>query len=375
MYKTIKSLLVSVMLVLMVSGCGSGGSGADEPLPLVPAVSTFKAEDPVSPTDGKIGVALNAVISANMSKDVDPASVSSAGGNYKVSQNGKIFSGAETLIGRVVNYTPSENYVSGTTVVVILSGLKDMQGNVMVPKLWSFTPGALSDTQPPTMPTNLAATAVSQTQINLTWIASTDNTAVTGYKIFRGEVQIATSSVPSYSDTGLTASTAYTYTVSAYDAAGNNSDKSATATATTSSPVLTTVNLPLVDSIFYSKGGDAQATFNKITGALSEKIAGDLTTDPAAYAQVSIRWSPLSVDMTKTYHVSFACSSTPQRKVQVQLKQDGGTYYVYASTTTVCSGIVSVDMKPSGNDPAARIVLNFGAYTGEYIIGPVKVEY
>src|SRR5207249_1688855 len=87
---------------------------------------------------------------------------------------------------------------------------------------FSLTPGA-PDTQAPTVPTGLTATAVSTSQINLSWTASTDNVGVTGYKIFRNSVQVGTATTTSYSDTGLSASTTYTYTASAYDLAGNNS--------------------------------------------------------------------------------------------------------------------------------------------------------
>jgi hypothetical protein len=96
------------------------------------------------------------------------------------------------------------------------------------------------DTTPPTAPTTLAATATSSTQINLTWTASTDNVAVTNYLIERcagagcsNFVQIATSTVASYSNTGLTASTSYSYRVRATDAANNLSSYSSTATAST----------------------------------------------------------------------------------------------------------------------------------------------
>ncbi|MFZ2170635.1 MAG: hypothetical protein WAW61_13490, partial [Methylococcaceae bacterium] len=65
------------------------------------------------------------------------------------------------------------------------------------------------------------------------WAASSDNVVVTGYKIYRNGVQIATATTTSYSNTGLSASTAYTYTVSAYDAAGNVSRQTASATAST----------------------------------------------------------------------------------------------------------------------------------------------
>jgi hypothetical protein len=56
---------------------------------------------------------------------------------------------------------------------------------------------------------------------------------VTGYKVFRGGVQIGTSATTSYSDGGRAPGTAYTYTVSAYDAQNNESAQSTSAGATT----------------------------------------------------------------------------------------------------------------------------------------------
>ena len=90
-----------------------------------------------------------------------------------------------------------------------------------------------TDATPPTTPTNLIATAISSSQIDLIWSASTDNVAVVGYRIYRGGIQIAITTTTTYSDTGLTASTTYNYTVSAYDAAGNESGKSSPASAIT----------------------------------------------------------------------------------------------------------------------------------------------
>jgi hypothetical protein len=74
--------------------------------------------------------------------------------------------------------------------------------------------------------------AASSSQINLSWNASTGN--VSGYKIFRAGSQIATTASVSYTDTGLSPSTTYSYTVAAYDAAGSTSAQSASASATTS---------------------------------------------------------------------------------------------------------------------------------------------
>lgn len=89
------------------------------------------------------------------------------------------------------------------------------------------------DNQAPSVPSALVAAAVSSAQINLSWNASTDNIGVVGYKIFRNGTQIDTTTSNSYSNMGLTAATAYSYTVAAYDAIGNTSAQSASASATT----------------------------------------------------------------------------------------------------------------------------------------------
>jgi hypothetical protein len=91
-----------------------------------------------------------------------------------------------------------------------------------------------SDTTAPSVPTGLSATAISSSQINLSWTASTDNVGVTGYKVYRNGTQIATTANNNYNDNNnLSPNTAYSYTVSAYDAAGNNSGQSSSASATT----------------------------------------------------------------------------------------------------------------------------------------------
>ena len=69
--------------------------------------------------------------------------------------------------------------------------------------------------------------------MQLQWAASTDNVAVTGYRVYRNGSQVATATTTQYTATGLTPSTSYTFHVVAVDAAGNPSGSSATATATT----------------------------------------------------------------------------------------------------------------------------------------------
>ncbi|MGI6294711.1 MAG: DNRLRE domain-containing protein [Armatimonadota bacterium] len=93
-----------------------------------------------------------------------------------------------------------------------------------------------NDSTAPTVPTGLNATATGGNTVELTWTASTDATGVNGYKIFRNGTQIATSISPSYRDSSCQPQTTYSYTVSAYDAVGNNSAQSAAKSVTTPAP-------------------------------------------------------------------------------------------------------------------------------------------
>ena len=98
----------------------------------------------------------------------------------------------------------------------------------------SGSPGAeQADVMPPTAPTGLVATAAGGSVVNLTWTASTDNVAVTGYIVSRSGAPVGNPTATSYSDTGLSDATTYSYTVAARDAAGNVSANSGIVSATT----------------------------------------------------------------------------------------------------------------------------------------------
>jgi chitodextrinase len=77
------------------------------------------------------------------------------------------------------------------------------------------------DTQPPSVPTNLAATGIGLTSFTLTWSASTDNVGVTGYEVMKGATLAGAPAVTSLNVTGLSPGTGYSMTVRARDAGGN----------------------------------------------------------------------------------------------------------------------------------------------------------
>ena len=102
------------------------------------------------------------------------------------------------------------------------------------------------DTTPPSVPAFLVATPVSTTEVDLRWQASTDNEGVAGYYVYRngGQVASTASSTVNYNDSGLSNDTTYSYTVAAYDAAGNVSGQSAVVNATTFLPDATPPSAP-----------------------------------------------------------------------------------------------------------------------------------
>lgn len=103
---------------------------------------------------------------------------------------------------------------------------------------WNFGTRTFADTEPPTIPTNVVATAVSSAAILITWSPSTDNVAVASYKVYYdgtpvGVLPIVSTLATSYTVNGLKANTNYKFRLAACDAAGKCSAQTAIASATT----------------------------------------------------------------------------------------------------------------------------------------------
>lgn len=127
--------------------------------------------------------------------------------------------------------TPSSNHTYTVRAV-------DAAGNVSDPSnsLPVTTDPPVVDNMPPTAPTNLTVTGTTSTTVSLSWTASTDNFGVTGYRIFNGSTPAGTSTTTTFTVGSLTPSTNYTFTVRAFDAAGNESQPSNAAPAMTDPP-------------------------------------------------------------------------------------------------------------------------------------------
>lgn len=138
---------------------------------------------------------------------------------------------------RVTSHTVALSGLTPSTLYHYRVKSRDAAGNLATSGDFTFT---TDDTTSPSTPSNLSATAVSGTQINLSWTSSTDNVEVSGYQVQRCQgsgctdfAQIVTPTTASFSDTGLINGTTYRYRVRATDAAGNLSGFSNIAAATT----------------------------------------------------------------------------------------------------------------------------------------------
>jgi fibronectin type 3 domain-containing protein len=86
--------------------------------------------------------------------------------------------------------------------------------------------GKPADKTPPTVPNGISITAVSPTEVKVSWKTSADNRAVKEYRIYRNGTYLKSTDEKTMTDTGLTPKTKYCYKISACDAAGNESAQS-----------------------------------------------------------------------------------------------------------------------------------------------------
>ncbi len=219
--------------------------------------------------------------------------VSSDGSTWDLAKTGAFVSGAEEQ--EVLFGDKTGRYIS----LIAVSAINAAHPWATVAEL-NVLGTDYSDIEPPSVPQNLQATTVSSSQIDLSWDASTDNSGVViGYNIWCGGNYLDSTADTSYSDTDLDPDTTYSYTVSAYDAAGNESDVSAPDSATTD-PAPSTDPLDRTNwSVHYvdseQPGNEAEYSFD---------------SDPATFWHT--QWSPtapshpheIQIDLGDNYTIS-----------------------------------------------------------------------
>jgi chitodextrinase len=207
---------------------------------------------------------------------------------------------------------------------------KDAAGNLSANSNTVTITTQAPDTTPPSAPI-LSASGTTSTTTNLTWTGATDNIAVTGYDVYRGITLIGSVGTTSFSVTGLTALTTYSFTVKAKDAAGNISVASNTVTITTAQfTYCTSLGSSVVDELIgnvqlgtinnTSTGGTGYTDFTSISTNLVIGSSNTITITPTwtgtvypeGYAVfIDYNHNGLFTDAGETVWTKAASTTTP----------------------------------------------------------------
>ncbi len=220
---------------------------------------------------------------------------------------------------------------------------------------------AASDTTAPTAPTSLAASGTTQTTTNLSWTASTDNVAVTGYDVFKdGALLGSTTTATTYAVTGLTASTAYAFTVKAKDAAGNVSSASNTANVTTLAPADTTA--PTAPTSLTASGTTQTAT-NLSWTASTDNVAVtgyDVFKDGTLLGSTTTATTYAVTGLTASTAYAFTVKAKDAAG-NVSSESNTANVTTLANSTNATDLMFSEYIEGSSNNKALEIANNTGA--------------
>ena len=231
------------------------------------------------------------------------------------------------------------------------------------------------DTTPPTVPTGLNASNVGQNQVTVGWSASTDNVGVVGYDVLRNGSVVATA-VPalSFTDTGLTPSTAYSYSVRAVDAAGLRSASSTALGVTTASPP--TGSTLFTDQFTAANGspwGSGWATTANNGSATVQSNAGRLSFNDTAgaYARAQLTGVGGRADSAALFSYQWSAGSSGAY-LNVFLRGSGGWQNTYRPLNgyglEFSSGSSTISVKRNVNG----VTTTLGTVAGAQSVGTQK---
>ena len=144
------------------------------------------------------------------------------------------------------------------------------------PVTFTLANPVLTDIQAPVGPTNVLASAISSSSINLDWTTATDNIGVSQYLIFREGVQVGSTASLTYTDNNLLASKFYNYQVKAKDSAGNTSPGSNIVSASTLAATVDTIapTVPVGFKVGLVKDSTSKTYYNNLTWTASTDNIG-----------------------------------------------------------------------------------------------------
>ena len=252
-----------------------------------------------------------------------------------------VFSNTESSQTQTIPLRAESTIPTGATLVnvfdssdsITVSGNRDVtiQVSAQSHKLYAY----VTDTQPPTVPSNLTVTDTGATSISLAWQAASDNQGVHHYRIYRDGVMVAESSTTQFSNTGLNPQTRYDFQVTAVDEAANESAFSNTVTGETETLV------QLSATVYYKKGfADPNIHYLQANGRWTN-APGQAMADSEEFPGYSV--STILLGESNQLRAVFNDGRGTWDN------NGGNDYFFGAGNSTYDNGVISVG-KPNGQD-------------------------
>ena len=331
----------------------------------------------------------NITVTAGTSDTVAPTPPSlSASGTTQTSTN-LSWSGATDNVGitgydvyqgaALLGSTSSASYavsgLSASTTYSFTVKAKDAAGNISAASnaVSVTTLAPVSDTTAPTAPT-LAASGTTSSSTNLSWSGATDNVGVTGYDVYQGAALLGATTSTSYAVSGLSASTTYSFSVKAKDAAGNVSAASNTVSVTT-----------LANSVTYCTAAATNTNDERI-GNVKFGTINNSSTGAAGYEN----FTAISTNVTRG--TAYAISITPtwtaskyNEAYSVYIDYNGNGVFTDSgekvwtktgSTTTPVTGSITIPATATLGATRMRVMMKYSTAPtspcGTYTYGQVE---
>ena len=331
--------MVAILASLLnaCSGTGDTSNNTDKP------VSGIDVTAPSKPENIRTTSLLPTVVQLSWDAATDNIQVS----GYRVYKN-SVFLVETAATGFM------DNSVVANTAYQYTVSVFDTSGNTTMSDPLSITTPALADIVAPSAPGNFRSTAITSSSITFAWNASTDNTGVAGYRVYRGTTLATTTTALTFTNSSLTAATLYQYRVEAFDAAGNYAASNIISVTTLSGTDATAPSVPTGLAVTSNTSSSIVLTWNAATDNVavtryyiyrnSISIANTTTrsyADNTVVASTSYQYTVTAAD---------AAGNTSAQSVALSVTTASGNYGVPYTDANfdAMMGTTQVYMSPTG---------------------------